>query len=247
LEKEIIAPYYGDILSDFTEDSEGNAASAVAQGASDIVTNEVDFYSSFIKESFGISSSQIEEELDQQDEAVAQAAYHNRNVIAVMRAAEKLFPSKVEKLLKKLPQAYCYLKNVNASKAVDEIVAPALSEGAALIISHSLGTVVTYKLLRENPSPLNHQYITLGSPLGIEAVKKSIRPPFIRPDQLSLWYNGGDKDDFVAAGKKLSSCGYENVDEENFDIDNGKDDPHAISRYMSSDWVVNKVVELLDL
>lgn len=247
MEKEIFAPYYGDVLEGMSNENSQDAIKAVAQGDVQSVNEETEFYSNFFKQSLNISNNEIEVELADQSPVVAQAAYHNRNVIAVMRVAERLFPKKVEKLLKILPQAYTYLKNPNASAVVDSIVKPHVKDHSALIVSHSLGTIVTYKALRECPSPNLFKFMTLGSPLGIEAVKESVRPPFVKPDAASIWLNGSDKDDFVGAGKKLSSCGYEHLTDENFGIDNGKDNPHSISKYLNSSWVVNNIISNLGL
>lgn len=244
---EIVAPYYGDVLSEITNNTDDNAAQAVAQGNIDAINEETKFYSDFFKEAFNLPSDEIEIELNNQSGAVAQAVQHNRNVIAIMRLAERLFPNKVEKLLKYLPQAYAYLKNPTAATKVDAIVKPYILNEPALIVSHSLGTIVTFKILRDLTFADNFSYITLGSPLGIEAVKKSIRPPFRKPNAINSWFNGADKDDFVGAGKKLTSCGYQNLTEESFDIDNGKDDPHSISKYLNSDWVVNHIIQTLKL
>lgn len=122
---------------------------------------------------------------------------------------------------------------------VDAIVRPALDvDEPMIIVAHSLGTIVTYKLLREfaaagkpRQCPL---YVTLGSPLGIDVVRKSFVKPRNRPADVGRWVNGADPEDFVTLRPELDEGtfgpGVENIS----NIDNGYDDPHAISGYLGN-------------
>ena len=88
---------------------------------------------------------------------------------------------------------------------IDDGVAQALTAGRdAVVVSHSLGTVVAYHLLstqgvtRGWKTPL---FITLGSPLGISEVRKAVRGsagPLRCPPSASAWFNAMDERDVVA-------------------------------------------------
>ena len=103
-------------------------------------------------------------------------------------------------------QVDAYLTRPHIRAAVDDIVRPSLSRGPAIIVAHSLGTIVAYNLLRatgqDGRFPL---LVTVGSPLGIGAVKDKIMPPrpLMRPTSVSSWLNATDERDYVALYARL--------------------------------------------
>jgi hypothetical protein len=47
-----------------------------------------------------------------------------------------------------------------------------------VVVAHSLGTIVSYRLLRRYGAKAQVKlFVTLGSPLGIDVVKARLRPP----------------------------------------------------------------------
>ena len=77
-------------------------------------------------------------------------------------------------------------------------------------------------------------YITLGSPLGINAVRDRIRPPKLAvPDGVQRWVNGAEQRDYAALYAALDAAldaqtfatGIENIT----DIHNGRTDAHSIT------------------
>jgi hypothetical protein len=131
-----------------------------------------------------------------------------------------------------LPQAFVYLNRAAAAEVVEEIVRPALTTQPCIVVGHSLGTIITFKLLRTEAAAGAPFYMTLGAPLAVGAVMNAIGPAFARPDGVSSWLNGLDQDDAVTIGRSLTGetfgPGIDNVD----DIDNGDDDPHDIRMYL---------------
>jgi hypothetical protein len=74
------------------------------------------------------------------------------------------------------------------------------SEDPAVVIAHSLGSIVAYDVLSEGSgSPAARLLVTVGSPLGIDAVKDQVhQPPRVPPD-VAAWLNASDPFDVVAA------------------------------------------------
>jgi pimeloyl-ACP methyl ester carboxylesterase len=76
---------------------------------------------------------------------------------------------------------------------VDAKVRPALEAGPCIVVAHSLGTVVAFKLLRAHTQdvPL---FVTLGSPLGLTSVQSALKRPRINPHaqscKVSVRYTG---------------------------------------------------------
>ena len=85
---------------------------------------------------------------------------------------------------------------VNA--AADEVV----------LLGHSLGTVVAYDALRRHPDLPVRGYVSLGSPLGLPTVRRSLQETdgALRfPDDLERWVNIYDKRDFVTGNQPLAA------------------------------------------
>lgn len=85
-------------------------------------------------------------------------------------------------------------------------VAEATGPGPAVVIAHSLGTVVGFEALHEagGPVPL---FVTLGSPLAMRAVVwPRVRPqPPATPDRVARWLNFWDRDDIIVPRPVLES------------------------------------------
>jgi hypothetical protein len=247
----IDTPFYGDRLFALTETPvERNA---VAQGADEAS----DDFAAFAEEAFAEMAVRIgatREQIDQEagEIIVSQGAgVHKKWLKAVARVIERVSPFKGTVALRLLAQAHAYLKRPHVSIEVDDIVRPAFEdEEPAIIVAHSLGTIVTFKLLRKfeaDGRPRNCPlYTTLGSPLGIDVVRKSFAKPRKRPADITRWLNGADPDDFVALRPLLSpeifGAGIENVS----DIDNGYDDPHSITQYLSDHRIAEAIASAID-
>jgi hypothetical protein len=79
------------------------------------------------------------------------------------------------------------------------------SDTPAILIGHSLGSVVAYDVLSDPPGrprdvPL---FVTVGSPLGIDAVKELVHQPPVVPPGVAAWLNASDPLDVVAADPEI--------------------------------------------
>lgn len=95
-----------------------------------------------------------------------------------------------------LRDVYLYVKIDTVRNAIDKIVADALKPDTAVVVGHSLGTVVAYNVLGAagHKVPL---YVTVGSPLGLRAIHNALTP-ISNPVGPKGWYNAFDKHDIVA-------------------------------------------------
>ncbi len=92
----------------------------------------------------------------------------------------------------------------NAIQRIVEAVNDASDE--VILIGHSLGTVVAYDALRRHPELPARGYVSLGSPLGLPTVRRSLEASgALRfPDDLDRWINIYDKRDFVTGNQPLA-------------------------------------------
>jgi hypothetical protein len=92
-------------------------------------------------------------------------------------------------------------------KAIQRIV-DAVNETSdeVILLGHSLGTVVAYDALRRHPDLPVRAYVSLGSPLGLPMVRRSLEAggPLRFPDDLDSWVNVYDKRDFVTGNQPLA-------------------------------------------
>jgi len=173
---------------------------------------------------------------------------HKKWLKAIARAIEKVSPFKGTLALRVLSQAHAYIRNQNVHDMVNQVVRPAFeTDEPVIIVSHSLGTVVSYAILRDfvrsgrpRQSPL---WLTRGAPPGVEAIRKSFRLPRAKPKGVTRWVNAADPEDFVALRLELDGTNYDADIENIVDVENGPDNPHDIAGYLTDKRVAKRIVE----
>ncbi|RVL77067.1 hypothetical protein CN140_26950 [Sinorhizobium meliloti] len=175
---------------------------------------------------------------------------HKKWMKAIARAVETVSPFKGTIALRTLGQAHAYIRNQHVHNLVNGKVRPLFeNDEPTIVVSHSLGTIVSYALLREfarNKRPRQIPlWLTLGSPLGIDAVRKGFTNPRVRPANVARWVNGADPEDFVALRPALAAKDY-GPDVENIsDIENGWENPHNITAYLGDDRIAKAIADAI--
>lgn len=122
---------------------------------------------------------------------------------------------KANELLKnKLPDLYKYYTDKKIKKEIRSRLKDVIQKHKGkrvMILSHSMGTIIAYDVLRElgklSPRLTIDHFVTLGSPLGLPHVTSEIiaENPLIRtPSIVTRWSNFADKRDPVAIDVYLS-------------------------------------------
>jgi hypothetical protein len=247
----VAAPFYGDALA---AGSGPKFTGVVAQGA-DADSGENTFLASALQEqaqALGASSRQISAEeralaAEAGSAVVEQNLLMNRRLNAVLRVIEKLSPMHGEIVMSLLKQAYVYLKRPGVRDVVDALVRPVLDAGPAIVASHSLGTVVTFRLLRElalEGRPIEVPlYVTLGSPLPLMAVQAALGPAFVIPKGVKRWFNAVNLDDLISLGRGLDASNFTLGIDNLTDIKTVDDDPHSIKGYIGDKRVGATILE----
>jgi pimeloyl-ACP methyl ester carboxylesterase len=141
---------------------------------------------------------------------------------------------------------YVYLDNNAARRKVDGIVQAAIADQPCVVIGHSLGSVVAYNVLSRLSTPAVPRLVTVGSPLGINGIKRKLDKPLRNPPGVSHWFNAFDERDVVALAP-LDAKNFAitpSVENKN-DVDNFTDNRHGIAGYLADPVVASKIVELL--
>jgi hypothetical protein len=247
----IAMPFYGKVLGDLVEATRRGAG--VAQGAEntpDEAEDSIGRAMDEIAKAAGISAPEIaKEERAANPAAIEQGWFSmNRRINAIARLLERHSPIHGSMALTFVTQAYMYLKYPDIQRAVDDIVRPALLGGPKIVLGHSLGSVVTFRLLREiaNDAPVEHPlYITMGSPLALRAVSALVGVPFEIPKGVVKWINAVDPDDSVTLGKPLDRTTFCDGVLNLMDVTNTSDNgPHAVEGYLKDQRIGDAVGHL---
>lgn len=144
---------------------------------------------------------------------------------------------------------YKYLRNLGIQNIIDSGVRQAFtSDSEQVVVSHSLGTVVSYNLIRREGLALGLHipfFITLGSPLGVNVIKTSLAP-LKHPACVGKWFNAMDERDVVALYPlDKQHFGITPSIENNTHLKNSTDNHHGIIGYLDDVLVAKRIYDAL--
>lgn len=140
-----------------------------------------------------------------------------------------------------LRQVRRYLLDSKLKTEIDQITARAATE-ATVLVGHSLGSVVAYEFLRQNPGHGVKLLLTLGSPLGLRLVRDRLPANEFGVSGIGVehWINVRDLHDPVTAAGDLDLW-YPGVLDRR--AHNGLK-AHAVERYLRSKAVGDALIEV---
>ena len=138
-----------------------------------------------------------------------------------------------------------YLTHVGVRDAIDSEVRAAVTPGVeTVVVGHSLGSVVTYLLLRQQGAALGWHvplYVTVGSPLGVGAIRERLAP-IAHPTCATRWFNAADRRDAVALHPlDATHFAVEPAIENKTDVHNTTPDRHGIRGYLTDPEVACRI------
>jgi hypothetical protein len=133
-----------------------------------------------------------------------------------------------------LRQVRLYLQDEDLAEQIRSRVINTIGSGCAVLVGHSLGSVVAFETLAMNPELQVGTLVTVGSPLSMRTIATRLRAGGPAsgeglPGRVGRWVNIYDPSDPVAGAGVASRLWPAAVD---FEVNNG-DKPHSISRYLS--------------
>lgn len=183
------------------------------------------------------------------DAAVPQSIDSGSSLARYPRIAEKLLAALAKssyltgylplRLFGDLKQVDLYMNDRDMHECILGKVLDHLGPDTALVIGHSLGSVIAYEAVSRQPANVR-ALITIGSPLGIRNVvfDKLTPAPSLHgsglgqwPGKVSEWTNIAARGDIVAAQKQLAPFFGSKVND--VIIDSGWD-AHSSTRYLNS-------------
>ncbi|MFD8981854.1 hypothetical protein [Streptomyces sp. NPDC059564] len=111
----------------------------------------------------------------------------------------KLMVSHLRQVTRYLARSDLDAQGISLDLRIRSRVAEAIGDGPAIVVAHSLGSVVALETLHQLSSPIP-LFVTLGSPIATRTVvwpRLLPQPPGV-PDGVGEWLNFWDRDDVIA-------------------------------------------------
>ena len=229
-------PFYGNTLIQMISESE-TVDSVIVKGGNDTVGDlEAQLMKRVVKEVLkakGISEANIDAAQTPAERSVRKKGPLNWGwVLSALRVLnDHGFGTAALELCTR--DVYQYLYDSSVAAEINDGVAKAFTSDEAIVVAHSLGTVVAYSMLRlKGPGRWKiPAFITLGSPLAIEAINQLL-PAVEMPVCVKTWFNGRDPRDTVAL-YPLAPDHFPDLDiQAKNDIVNKSSNHHSIEEYL---------------
>ena len=251
-ESAIRFPYYGDTLEDLVAGRSGDAvADVVVRGTGDDEAAQA-FLEEVVlevQEGRGLPPDAVHEAAGSQ-EVLGRGFQNSRLVLGILRALDRHVPhASGPALALATSDVYHYLHNPGIGRAIAEGVRAAMTPGAeSVVVGHSLGSVVAYRLLKEEGPAAGWRVphlITLGCPLGVGAIRRRLAPVG-HPSVAGAWFNAFDPHDVVALRPLRDPWfGIDPAVTNKDDVLNETPNQHGISGYLEDAEVARRIHDAL--
>lgn len=250
---ETVYPFYGKVLADKTADVDrGEAVGLIRRGgpAAD-ESRKYAFCDELLSEMATARAVQTDQLTGQDGQPVARGVLNWPWVQALARRLNEVSVIADLSIDTFTRDVWVYLNYKQVHLPVDRIVADMLPRNEpCVVVAHSLGTVVSYNVLTALARrELVKAWITLGSPLGIEAIYRrlpNVVPKVARkaPWGVGSWYNARDPRDFVALHPidKTVFGGAPEVEGSDH-VANASSNRHGIAGYLSDPQVAQRIAQ----
>lgn len=200
-ETDIKFPYYGQTLFDLVSNA-ATVAEVVVRGGG-AADDEQRFQQAVLQEvqqAAGITDDQVQQALA--SDVRERGPLNWEWVQGILKAIDQNVPgASAASIALATRDVYQYLKNPSLRNTIEAGVRQAMVPGVpTVVVSHSLGTVVAFNLLKREGAAQGWQVpmlVTLGSPLAIKAIKAALAP-IEHPACVGHWFNAMDERDVVA-------------------------------------------------
>jgi hypothetical protein len=255
-ETDIRFPYYGDTLDQLAGGIDPAAAAAVIIRGTDIEAGEKRFANAIaqhIQQKFltpgelaAVAGNQVVERGPLQWEW-----FHG-----VLKAIDRFVPgASGASVALATHDVYQYLTNDAVRDTIDDGVMQAMEPGVeTVVVAHSLGTVVAYRLLRQFGQARGWrvpQFVTVGCPLGVKEIRETVMKwsPTCCPPCVDAWFNAYDRRDVVALYPLTADYFPRDpllpgIDEYG-DVNNQTDNRHGIAGYLDDPVVARRIYDAL--
>jgi hypothetical protein len=239
---EVILPFYGDKLAELTALLQTPSAIQLQtkgmSSASELGRTET----AMLQE---ILATQLTTD-DVQQGVIEKGLQNTSVVLALARAADRSGYG-MEILSSFVKDVSAYLTHSQVGPAIDAIVQPVIAAERCVVVGHSLGSVVAFRILKQMGTAANvEKFITLGSPLGLNTIRNLITP-LESPAGVKAWLNVYDPTDVVSLYPLDKSTWDVTPPIVNIsNVANHMSNRHGISGYLDDEKVATAIHEALN-
>ena len=247
---EIILPYYGDELDRFITKENTPLASDI-QTRPEPQDREFLIFQAEIAEELRVKAQITDDQVGAEygSNRMPRGPLNRWWVQATLRALEKYGAGMTTNTIETFTRdVFLYATRPAIRDEIHRIVSKELTEAPAVIIGHSLGSIVAYDVLCTDRRALQVPlFVTVGSPLGIPAVRTKLLPLRFPSPPLGAWYNAFDARDCLALYP---------LDKDNFPVTpaienysgvrNPTNDRHGIVGYLDDPKIAERILGALD-
>ena len=244
---DVAFPFYGDLLDSYARQMEIPLTSEIqARGEKNDEFLKFQFeVAESIRKAAGIPEDKVNAEYE--GNIQERGPLNWKWVQAILRSIDKNGGGMNQGTLEVFTRdVFLYTTRAGVRAEIDRLVAKQLTEEPTVVVGHSLGSVVTYSVLRNDARVLRVPlYVTVGCPLGVRAVRDQFRPLRF-PDSVSAWFNAYDPRDVVAL-YPLDAANFPVTPsvENKGDVDNYTDNRHGIVAYLDDKAVAQRIISKL--
>lgn len=242
-------PFYGNVLDSMVRELDTPLVKDVATKGGPSDDREAAFRGTLLRElaiNAGLSDAEISAQApaDIQEKGPLNWAW----VHAILRALDKKAHVGDEVLDNFTRDVFVYLTYPAVGKKIDAMVSAAIAGSEpCVVVAHSLGTIVTYRVLSALGAQVDvRALVTVGSPLGLNSIRNHLDSPLATPGGVKVWKNAFDRRDVVAL-LPLDKTTWDIAPPiENFgNVDNETSNRHGISGYLDDPTVASWVSSAL--
>lgn len=238
---EIVFPFYGNDLAAMCDAISSQRAETLAKGAAPDPQMMSQLQTGILAEMLDVVAPPVAADAG----ALAKGLQNNALALALARAADASWfgPGILAQITQDVDQ---YLSYPSISEKINDQVRVAIGTEPCVVVAHSLGSIVAYRCLRElGRSAQVRLLVTLGSPLGLRAIRRHLTPPTLAfPAGVCAWLNARDERDIVALHELDSSTwDVEPPIENSSSITNHQKNRHSISGYLDDPTVARRIYE----
>lgn len=245
--EDIIFPYYGDLLDQLVDEYNTPVETIIKKGV-DSSSADARFFHDFLQEVANNSNISLQDiESENSSEITEKGPLNWEWVHSILKAIDKKSSWSEASIKKFTYDVFLYLTIPAIREEINKGVSAVFNAQPCVVVGHSLGSIVSYNILRETSTINACKFITVGSPLGINAVKNYLKTPIKMPDSVKNgWFNGYDERDVVAL--KPLNKDYFNINpsiKNKNDVDNHTSNRHGIEGYLNDKEIAIEIYNAL--
>jgi hypothetical protein len=246
---DVAFPYYGETLDRFASQAQIPLTSDIRARGEPAQDEFLAFQAEVaeaLRQRAGITDTQVDAEYGPNPKP--RGPLNWEWVQALLRAIDKNAGGLSQRALETFTRdVFLYTTRAGVRDEIDRIVAAALTDQPTVVVSHSLGSIVMYSVLRSERRSLRIPlFVTIGSPLGIRPIRDQFRPLRFPKPPVDIWYNAFDKRDVVAL-YPLDASNFPVAPEiENYSkVNNHTDNRHGVAGYLDDGSIAGRILSAL--